>query len=238
MVSLLPKRSRYGSDFDGLCKDIGELSAAKIVNAYTIHRAVASLQNLNLGTMAAQQPPSPHCLPQLHARGVSVAQQLVQPPQLRSPSQHPLSASRPPPHMPNDAPVPQPPPQTPSQRRLCDAVPGLVAENTPEERARRSGLVAEYNAKYGEDTTPNLSRSFPCCQELCNRLGIVWLKEPKRSMRAAILHALNKPHSLQAGTVPGTPTPGPRFARDTAQLEEEDEGDQTDYVVSENEEGQ
>ncbi|QRV94479.1 Retrovirus-related Pol polyprotein from transposon [Ceratobasidium sp. AG-Ba] len=52
VVALLPKRTRYGSDFEGLCKDIGELSVSKILNAYSVHQAVAAFQNLALGTPA------------------------------------------------------------------------------------------------------------------------------------------------------------------------------------------
>ncbi|QRV96465.1 Retrovirus-related Pol polyprotein from transposon [Ceratobasidium sp. AG-Ba] len=276
MISLLPKRARYGSDFEGLCKDIGELSSAEIVNAHAVDQAVLSIQNLALtssvkpnaqpavspypsslrrtptpvptspGTTLTQGPiPAPNFAP---ARAPQVGFAPL-PPETPARNQPPRDN---PPHMPDSSPpAAAQVPQTPAQRPMRDPMPELVP-NTPEERGRHSGLVSEFNNKYGARATPTMSKPYPLTpgtfkqtRDVCVRCGRGFhtavecqdrnpLPESERSMRMAIVGSLWRPNA-RAGAVPGTPTPGQRFVRDTAQLEEE-ENPYPEHYESENEE--
>ncbi|QRV94483.1 Retrovirus-related Pol polyprotein from transposon [Ceratobasidium sp. AG-Ba] len=146
-------------------------------------------------------------------------------------------------------------PQTPAPTGRRDPAPDIVALDTPDERARHCGLILEFNTKYSERTTPTMSKPYPLTpgtlkqtRDICIRCGrglhmaiqcpvpdSQKLSESEHSMRAAILGTLWRPS--HAGTVPGTPTPGARFARNTAQLEEEEEVVQhVEYYKLENEE--
>ncbi|QRV97202.1 Retrovirus-related Pol polyprotein from transposon [Ceratobasidium sp. AG-Ba] len=263
MISLLPKRSRYGSDFEGLCKDIGELSSAEIVNAHSVDQAVHSIQNLALGPSSkpvARTPavsPYPSSLrraptPVPNAPSSPFSQGPIPAPSF-APTRAPQVAFAPlppetparnqpscdnPPHMPDsNAPMAAQAPQTPSQRTMRDPVPELVP-NTLEERTRYNTLVSKFNNKYGIRATPTMSKPYPLTpgtfkqtRDVCVRCG-----QSEQSMRMAIVGSLWRPNA-RAGTVPGTPTPGQRFVRDTAQLEEdEEEIPYTEHFESENEE--
>ncbi|QRV83692.1 Retrovirus-related Pol polyprotein from transposon [Ceratobasidium sp. AG-Ba] len=57
IIPLLPKRARYGDQFETLCKDIGELSSSKIVSAYGVDQAVSSLQTLSIDPSPERQTP-------------------------------------------------------------------------------------------------------------------------------------------------------------------------------------
>ncbi|QRW07877.1 Retrovirus-related Pol polyprotein from transposon opus [Ceratobasidium sp. AG-Ba] len=159
-----------------------------------------------------------------------------------------------PPHMPDsNPPAAAQAPQTPNPRPMRDPIPELVP-NTPEERGRYGNLVSEFNSKFGVRATPTLSKPYPLTPgtfkqtwDVCVRCGRGFhtsvecqdqnpLPESERSMRSAILGSLWRPNA-RAGTMPGTPTPGQRFVRETAQLEEEDIP-YPEHYESENEEGQ
>ncbi|QRW03526.1 Retrovirus-related Pol polyprotein from transposon [Ceratobasidium sp. AG-Ba] len=282
LVQLLPKRAWYGSDFEGLCKDIGELSSEEIVNAHAINKAVLSLQTLSIGApverstprTTTQVAPSFQAVfdappPTIPAPVFTATQSTGRAPQVTFATAAPETPARnlpirqTPPHL--TAPQPAattvtatatlaaPVPQTPLQRPLRDPAPDLVAENTPSERARYNGLVAEFHAKFGDDT-PNMSKPYPLSpgtfkqtRDVCIKCGrafhtavqckdrSAWVPEEERTMRGVILGSLIR--SAKAGSMQGTPTPGPRFVRDTAQLEEEAEEEQLAQYESENEQG-
>ncbi|QRV80063.1 Retrovirus-related Pol polyprotein from transposon [Ceratobasidium sp. AG-Ba] len=286
LVALLPKCARYGTDFAGLCKDIGELSSAEIIHAFGVNQAVESMQGLSFNqpttqpppraptptattrtssfrrtqsyaaspTVPAQQTPIPapsFTATQTTTRASQVA--FATPLVSANPSPNPF-ARQPPPHMPaTPAPTPQPP-RTPA-RPLRDPAPALVAEDTADERARHSSLVSEFVAKYGVGATPNLEKPYPLSpgtfqqtRNVCIKCGrafhtavqckdrSLWLEEEERLMRGAIVRSITGIPS-RAGSIPGTPTPGPRPVRDTAQLEEAEEIALAEAYVPENEEG-
>ncbi|QRV73371.1 Retrovirus-related Pol polyprotein from transposon [Ceratobasidium sp. AG-Ba] len=293
LVQLLPKRARYGSDFEGLCKDIGELSSEEIVNAHAINKAVLLLQTLSIGAPVERSTPrtttqvapsfssSVRRTPSFTAPSSTASQATIpapvftatqstgRAPQVTFATAAPETPARnlpirqTPPHL--TAPQPAattvmatatlaaPVPQTPLQHPLRDPAPDLVAENTPSERARYNGLVAEFHAKFGDDT-PNMSKPYPLSpgtfkqtRDVCIKCGrafhtavqckdrSAWVPEEERTMRGVILGSLIR--SAKAGSMQGTPTPGPRFVRDTAQLEEEAEEEQLAQYESENEQG-
>ncbi|QRV96803.1 Retrovirus-related Pol polyprotein from transposon opus [Ceratobasidium sp. AG-Ba] len=189
MVALLPKRSRYGSNFEGLCKDIGDLTSTKIIAAYDVHRAVVSIQNLLLSSPAK---PSIRTTATLYPSSLRCSSTQVPPAQSTISVQNPIPApvfaparaphvtfatSTPetparnqparhnPPHMPGPATeqpatVPAPAPQTPNQHPMRDLVPDVIP-NTAEERAKHKVLLAEFNNKYGELATPTMSKPYP-----------------------------------------------------------------------------
>ncbi|QRV83928.1 Retrovirus-related Pol polyprotein from transposon [Ceratobasidium sp. AG-Ba] len=237
LTSLLPKRTRYGTDFAGLCKDIGELSSAEIVHAFEVNQAVRSVQGLLLSSPAPQPPPR-----------APTPTSLARTSSFRRTQSNTTSSSTPAPQ----APIPAPsfastqttsrashvafatPLASASPSPNPDPAPSLVAEDTPDERARHNGLVAEFEAKFGVGATPNLDKPYPLSpvqrSELVARGG--------RATHARGHRALYHWSTVSCGSIPGTLTPGPRPVRDTAQLEEEEEIALAEAYVPENEEGQ
>lgn len=157
--------------------------------------------------------------------------------------------------------APSVPPATPARSTpaLRDPMPALVAENTPAAQAHHKALVTQWEERF-RDLQPSVSRPYPLSpgtfeqtRDVCVKCGrgthtalqckaepAQVLPEHERQMRGAILRSLKPPSQWgRAGGVPGTPSPGLRFVRDTSQLEEELEVEDsyTEYYASENDEG-
>lgn len=251
VVSLLPKKRRYGTDFEQLCQDIGELTSRELHEAYTRERTMELLvaaQNLSLNDprpttrtpLIRRQPPKavaettpPTMLPARPAQ-VTFAQ----------PLQSALKPRDAPPHLGESA--------TQSQARLTATFPKLVAPDTPEERARHKALVTAWKTDPNNSgQKPSMTRPYPLSpgtyeqtRDICVKCGRAkhrvmecedpskWLREEERLMRGAIVRSLSQPR--------GSFRPAPASAtvvRDTNQLEEEEDPYTDYYDESENEGG-
>ncbi|KAG8774367.1 hypothetical protein FRC12_002028 [Ceratobasidium sp. 428] len=56
VIGMLPKKSRYGSDFDGLCKDIGDLPARELYDAWAQASTLKRLEEFSLNPVVVTQP--------------------------------------------------------------------------------------------------------------------------------------------------------------------------------------
>ncbi|KAG9122102.1 hypothetical protein FRC07_001663, partial [Ceratobasidium sp. 392] len=179
VVPMLPKKAKYGSDFDKLCKDIGQLASQELYSGHWLNKAAEAMQGLTLNT--PDEPPSarvpvPATSPFPSSLRRSSASPALAPstPLSRSSPTSTLASNQPTaraqvsfapqtvPQTPDrgqasrDKPphMPQttagPAPQTPQTRPLRDPFPPLVAENTAEQRAHYSGQVKAWEVKYGE----------------------------------------------------------------------------------------
>lgn len=160
LLNLIPNHPTF-TTLEQLCDAIGAIAPRRLLDAYDAHEHMASLTatvaalSLSVGPRPALRSSTPSTAPvrvPTPARTlVPAAQANTRPAQVtfapQAPSREPRTRQLPP-HM------TQGPASTPGTTGRRDPIPGLVAEDTAEERARYQAEVKAWKDAHGEFTKP------------------------------------------------------------------------------------
>ncbi|KAG8729315.1 hypothetical protein FRC10_004078 [Ceratobasidium sp. 414] len=216
VVALLPKKYRYGADFSELCKDIGEIPAWELYEAWQRETTLSRLETLSL-TPPPPQPPTPYTpkirrnlstsltpsLPPSAMRGTPSAPPPSLPSSLQVPSRgHQVSFADPPqaPSTPiSTAPIPRPVFGTATRQ----APPHLSAIPQQVTQAAVSGPVQVYPpAPTAHTATATVTRRVPNTDAdiaRYNAATLAWMQQYEGQSPS-----LAKPYPLSPGTLEQT----------------------------------